>query len=961
MPKAHIKLQVGLIWALVAALRHAGCVHFTNEDVMGCMRTVVGCVRGEDVLISPWWAGHPLCIAKLGWLGYVYNMRAYSCGLNTSFSLVRRKVPKSYGKEVYKHTREPEKDRARLPDSIASTVVFAGDGEYSVAFHRALVHMFGLQKDSGSTYDRLTVETGRPCSFTQFLRESCRTKKEAHYVLAALVLLSEGVDVPIETAGNKVILKKRKDSEEALVDAHISVPAVESGESPPSETWQVVNFFKRYRGTHMLPSTYEEFKTGEFLESPQLLILTYIGEYVGNAEELMSVMECIFKLVEGVGLAESVGDPGSVVGRIFVRAEQLPKAGAYLGPFLGAQKKMERMRIFGEFVHVQKHLNSPSYCERVTDESDSGEPSREDPLSPEICPEYSGLKEADSSDDSDMLQSTISGPANLESRSRYICPERALCLLLLCLAYDPEEMEYDLQGLLERIKQTAESAEVRAAILALQAHAEERTFFGAFSSLDWTETDYYSKLDIVEQLVDIWKKGNLRILDLMREFATKTGQPQNVVDCLVSLSGSQPKVHGNILDAEALERISAVVRSLAVHRQAQIEIVGDLDKLNCCRYAVRVKHPHKDKRRQQTFEMVACEWYVKSYMQLPDPFLSGDVLKNMHSLAAQYRQDMLFSSFVFAECVDRMVLRCNQRRDLDIEKEILWRAARKTAKRSAERPNRALLGLPIVGVKLREELSAKIVLFAHRYGVALSASHPIARLVANVIGSAGLEEEYTREGILKVPLFVGIIEELCPSARPPKGCTAAPFEYYRRTAYRDVYAKKKCMFFTGRVAMEHIRMCAAYTGRPLFNCTLLKGYRCRENVSCFLAAERPGETLEEIITLVRAEHTGRALAEANALVRKLLFTWLFAALSSSEAAVHCELIVWVCQELGREGFFRGCKEEVSDFNFKAVSKALAPLEDARMQRALASIGWAKLDMLKRALCERRELCLRFRM
>ncbi|KAH9387140.1 uncharacterized protein NEMAJ01_2036 [Nematocida major] len=958
MPKAHIRLQVGRIWALLAALNLTECVYFAPKDAMSCMGAVVGSVGGKGMLISPWWAGHPLCIAKLGWLGYVYNMRAYSCGLDTSFSLVPRKENRE---KVYKHTREPEKDRARLPDSIASAAAFAEDGEYSVAFHRALVHMFGLQKDSGPTYDRLTIETGRPCSFTEFLRESCRTQKEAHYVLAALVLLSEGVDVPIRTAGNRVILKKSQESADVLVD--VCVPAVDSGERQPSETWQVVNFFKRYRGTHKMPSTYDEFETAGFLESPQLLILTYVGEYVKNSEELMSVLECMFALVEGMGLAESVGDPDSVVGRIFVRAEQLPEVEAYLGLFLGAQKKMERMRVLGEFVRVQKHLNSSSY-ERATDEFENlDEPNREDSSDARSYPEYSGLKETDNSDDSDMLQSTRGLP-DLKSCVRCEEPTSALCLLLLCLAYDPNKMEYDIKGLLERIGRTERSVQAKAAILALQAYIEECSFFGAFNLRDWIETDYYSKLYIVERLVVIWKNRDLDILDLMREFATKTGQPQAVVDGLVSLSKSQPGVHKNILDAEVLQRINSIVRSLAVYEQAQIETVEDIDKSNCSRYAVRVRNPHKDKRRQQTFEMVTCEWYVKSSVQMPDPFLSNRVLKEMRRLAVQYRQDAAFPSFVFAECIDRMALRCNQLRDYGLYKKKVWKAARKTAKRSAERPNRVLLGLPIVGVNLREELSAKMLLFAHRHGVALSASHPIARLVANVIGSAKLETKFLRESILKVPSFIGVLKTLCPTVCPtvcpPKGCTAAPFEYYGSPTYRDVYAQKKCMFYSGRINMEHIRTCAAHTGRPLFNCTLLKGYRYREDAPCLLAAEKPVEILEETITLVRAEHTGKALAKANALVRELLFIWLFAALSSSEAARHCRLVVWVCQELGQEGFCRGCKKEVSDFDFKAVSKALASLEDPCIQKALESIGWAKLDMLKRALCERRDR-LRFRM
>ncbi|KAH9387240.1 uncharacterized protein NEMAJ01_2136 [Nematocida major] len=652
-----MRLLFSFLCVLLAAGQMAVCICMSYNEMLACLSRPVGRVRGEDVYVCPGWVGHPVCVAKLGWLGYVYNMRAYSCGLATSFSLVPRK---ENGKEVHTYTREPEKDRARLPDSIASAAAFAGDEGYSMQFHRALVHMFELQKDGESTYDRLAVETGRPCSFTEFLRESCRTQKEAHCVLAALVLLSEGVDVSIETSGNRVILKKRKDSNDVLVDAYISVPAMDSGEIQPSEAWQVVNFFKRYRGTHMLPSTYEEFEKGNFLESPQLLILTYVGEYVRNAEELMSVMECAFKLVKGMGLVESLEDANSVVSRMFMCAEQLSKAEAYLCPFLGAQKKMEKARVFGELVHVQKHLNVLRY-KRVANEFNWGDPSINSFPESEICPEYSGLKEADNSDDSDMLQSTISGPANLESCAKFEDPAGALCLLLLCLAYNPKKMEYNLQGLLERIKQAEVSAEVRAAILALQAYAEERTFFGTFNSCNWAGRYGGCGPDIIERLKQILEAKEWSILGLMREFATKTGQPQAVIDGFVLPSWSLSEARDNISDAEALKRINSVVRPLAAHKQVKIKGVHYLDKSNCNRYAVIVKHPHEDKRCRQAFKVAFSDGYIMSYVQLPDPFLSSDVLKEMRCLAALYRQDALFSSFVFAECVDRMVLMCNQR------------------------------------------------------------------------------------------------------------------------------------------------------------------------------------------------------------------------------------------------------------------------------------------------------------
>ncbi|KAH9387126.1 uncharacterized protein NEMAJ01_2022 [Nematocida major] len=250
-----MRLRFCIVYALFFTASGAECIEMTPESMVGCLSAVVGCVGETPVILRPQWPGHPVCLNRLGWLGYAYNMRAYSCGLSTGFSLTLSSS--ACGRQVAcMHIRELHKDEAYYP---ASNSVLSYDEKYSVAFHRMLLYMFSLQRVGAQTYDRLTIESERTGCLTRFLRESCRTKKEAHYVLAALVLLGEGVDVPIETSGNRVIIKKRKDSNDVLVDACVVRAALCYGEARPSEVWQVINFFKQYRRAKRLPDTHKKF------------------------------------------------------------------------------------------------------------------------------------------------------------------------------------------------------------------------------------------------------------------------------------------------------------------------------------------------------------------------------------------------------------------------------------------------------------------------------------------------------------------------------------------------------------------------------------------------------------------------------------------------------------------------------------------------------------------------------
>ncbi|KAH9385976.1 uncharacterized protein NEMAJ01_0872 [Nematocida major] len=901
-----MRLLFGFLCVLLAAGQMARCIDVGNEEMLEGLSKAVGRVRGEDVYVSPEWVGHPVCVAKLGWLGYVHNMRRYSCGLDTSFSLVPSGQVDKYREEVHTYTREPEKDRAHLPDGIASTVLLAGDEEYSVKFHQALVYMFGLTAD-----EQLSVETGRPCSFTEFLRESCRTKKEAHYVLAALVLLSEGVDAPIRTSGNRVIIKKRKDSEDVLVNA--CVPAVESGERQPSETWHVVSFFKRYRGIYRLPRTYEEFKTGDFLESPQLLILTYIGEYVGNAEELMSVMECMFALVEGMGLAESLKDANSMAGRLFVPASRLPEAQAHLAPFLEGLSALAALEHLEEFDCLQREAKYATRIDRASD----------------------GKKEY--FDD-------------CGTNCRFL----GACLLLPCLAYDPEKSAYRLEGLLAGAEETKEVAKTRAFFEAVQKSIEESCFLG-WSSED--QAQKYRRLWLMVHAQFVEALGSLKptFLNQMRVLAQMTGRPQAVVDELAAHLAAMNAEGSTGLKPKAIECVRALLHSIAVNKGVEVWVRESCGSFISEKRMLTINHvPECTNVCEMTVVFTQEESWVTN-LNLPRRTLSSREKNVLGMAIAQYRKEALFSGFVLAECMHRMAAAKNTLNFPSTTIEDVQEAARWAVECSPARPTGVLMVLPVVGMCFREGLVTALVLYAEQKKSALTLAHPVGRLVANMIGSIDLGNLMNRRYILKVPAVVSTLRALCPALQLSEQSRRELWNSHLHNMHFGLYPFEKADRVIREILMWYFRAYAEKQNEPLFKCKLLHGHANIEKNSVGLFATDPLAFLEEVCALVLADNAGEDLVTAKALANALRLSWL-ALLLKRGFEENRDAIIEIYKTV-KPGHLEKELRRLCDFWLNVnLEYTLGSLDRAR-NVLVREGGYAKFEALYELYCQ---VCIRFR-
>ncbi|KFG25861.1 uncharacterized protein NESG_01849 [Nematocida ausubeli] len=178
--------------------------------------------------------------------------------------------------------------------------------EYSKEYHSALIKLFP------SCDGYLTIETSKEDSFFMFIN-SAAARPHAHKILASLLLLSEGIDVPIklEKTKDRIVLSLQKANQNMVhfnIAMHGPDPSLKYADVGHHkgywEAMEVIEFFIKSKNNpvhkkkgYTLPKTYKEFKTGKFLDSTEFLIQSYIYECITTREELCLFAQTVHDLL----------------------------------------------------------------------------------------------------------------------------------------------------------------------------------------------------------------------------------------------------------------------------------------------------------------------------------------------------------------------------------------------------------------------------------------------------------------------------------------------------------------------------------------------------------------------------------------------------------------------------------------------------------------------------------------
>ncbi|EIJ92495.1 uncharacterized protein NEPG_02642, partial [Nematocida parisii ERTm1] len=244
-------------------------------------------------------------------------------------------------------------------------------------------------------------------------------------ILAALFLLSEQVDIPIaieEKKREKKLVLKSTDGITTYINQSLRIFTKDQTKSKTDwKRWcknikSLIEFLKKYidnkgvnpstmEGLPTEPTTYEQFMTGEFLNTSQFLIQSYIYEFIDTKEKYIEFVNAVYTL-----LNDQIKNEKSykrVLSKCFV------KEGA-------RQSKINHTKIICDLMDtIDKYKIFPFM--------DSSQ-----------LPSYTQVKAYDREKDEFI---------NDETRKYSNCVEAALLGLVCCLVYDPNKKKYNTDHL----------------------------------------------------------------------------------------------------------------------------------------------------------------------------------------------------------------------------------------------------------------------------------------------------------------------------------------------------------------------------------------------------------------------------------------------------------------------------------------------------------------------------------
>ncbi|KAI5136971.1 hypothetical protein NEAUS05_1680, partial [Nematocida ausubeli] len=383
------------------------------EDIKTVHETFVG--EKQDVVINP---RGPLNLLR-GYIGnqngYMYNKRFFSSEIDTDYILSKKEISDENEQE-YNFKRKPVNDRVHK-DMDTKTP----EGRYLSMYHTLLIKMFP------SADGDLSIEAGRSNALTNFLRAD-HVKKDTKYILAALLLLSEGVDIKIAVdykgKKNNLVIKSKTCKKKVFVNVEMHTAGIDpvtnehSENIYQSEAAGIVKFYMQCKdnsllkkgGEFAMPATKEEFESGKFLNNAAFLIQTYIYEFIDTAEDYKDFVNAAHELLvdqvtekENPEQTKKKGKKGRIFDELFVAKEELSENIKYIEKFYSFIKT------------INENTNFP-FCNANQ------------------LPKYTRVP---------RCKLDKSGFEKDQALYYSNCVETALLGLFCCLAYNPETGEYE--------------------------------------------------------------------------------------------------------------------------------------------------------------------------------------------------------------------------------------------------------------------------------------------------------------------------------------------------------------------------------------------------------------------------------------------------------------------------------------------------------------------------------------
>ncbi|KAI5165642.1 hypothetical protein NEIRO03_0570 [Nematocida sp. AWRm78] len=310
--------------------------------------------------------------------------------------------------------RSPSKDKIHNLAFIASIKKRI----YLKKFYNTLLRMFPyIQEDA-------PIESNNINGFTEFLK-SQEGNNRAYYILAALLLLSEGVDVPIcyKKATAELSLIENKESKKNYFSIRMKNQISNStSKTNIKDIAKIIKFFIKNRNNPLLwnngefktPENQNEFETGLFLNSPKFLIQMYIYEFIQSKEGAIKLNNAVYEILSK-----------QIAGKTLLKQDCTIENDVFSKCFIEANSSNEVMQyldIFQSFAHLIDECKMFPF------------------MSSEQIPAYTRVPHYDY-----IKKKLLDDPNKRYSN----CVEAAILGIFSSFAYNPETRKYTLEHMKE--------------------------------------------------------------------------------------------------------------------------------------------------------------------------------------------------------------------------------------------------------------------------------------------------------------------------------------------------------------------------------------------------------------------------------------------------------------------------------------------------------------------------------
>ncbi|KAH9386311.1 uncharacterized protein NEMAJ01_1207 [Nematocida major] len=845
------------VYLLLGGLFACARADVTIADIMDIQSTPLVEGKGEVMHIRPTALLNPIYGLLCKYLGLMHNQRLCAPEMHTAYRVKMHDLRTSGGSTHC--TRYATLDRPYIIAADCALNKAHQRTKYRIRYCKTLIQMFPSEDGAN-----LSIESSRRNQLTNILR--CpQVRKQANYVLVMLLLLCEGVDLIIDSTPLEINFYSDPSRKHTVLNVSVEGRRYEY---LLKEFNEIFEFFRTYTGVVALPSTKEQFLTGEFLYSPHMLIQSYIAEYIKEKSEMMEFIRSAYRLLKCLKATQTNTD--DVFNRWFMPECEAYKTLEHFRPLLEACCDMEDLMMFPQMDLSRLQENSKMHAyNRETDLFDK----KHRPVG---------------------------------------AVEKITLGLVLCFAHDPLEKKYNLKSMLAQRFNTSDTKDLRDFFRLMEDMA--KTSNSRFCHRVWSKVVGglpCKEIAYCEEGRTMLKAG---ILNIAYVLAHITNCPRTEKDKIRSLMARVRRTEQGALSCELLEEVQRCITDLftllSVNKRLTVSI-----RNACLSKAADDAAPETGWR--DVYGEITVKYQFKgssvvagvaigvtaraSYINLLPASLSDKVLEECRAFEKKNRlcsRQTGFLNCILMHYIERVGFKYTREINIAGKKSEIGKKVLEVVRSSPQNIVKLCLMEWISSPFMRRIMIQYLSEYMVGEGIDAGPTHSIVRFISNLLGSFPFNDYAAQQAVSHILQATGRVKTLYPNVQIADSAHNTLFRNFA-LMFRHKRLVSKEPSHLAALFMNHLRIYSAETNESLVLCPALKcSYVLKSAFDC-LFADGTAKNSQEISKIL-LEDRKASLQDILEMEKNLVIAWF--ACSVGEKAPRDSLLTelyTLVQEDGR--------------------------------------------------------------